>query len=58
MFGTYPALTGRFGELGLGEVSDDQSAQILNLVKQKRIEKRDTPTDREFLSMVAEVLDP
>ena len=46
----------KMGELGLGEVSDEQSAQILDLVKQKGIAKRDTLTDAEFSAIVAEVL--
>ena len=45
----------KLGELGLGEVSDDQSARILDKVKQKGIEKRDTLTNEEFSTIVAEV---
>lgn len=45
----------KLGELGLGEVSDEQSAQILDLVKQKGIQKRDTLTNEEFSAIVAEV---
>ncbi|MDA8584758.1 2-isopropylmalate synthase [Rhodobacteraceae bacterium] len=45
----------KLGQLGLGEVSDDQSGQILNRVKQRGIEKRDTLTDEEFTAIVADV---
>jgi len=45
----------KLGELGLGEVTDEQSATILDLVKQKGIEKRDTLTDEEFSTIVAQV---
>ncbi len=46
----------KMGQLNLGEISDDQAADILNLVKQKGIEKRDTLSDEEFKAIVAEVL--
>lgn len=46
----------KMGELGLGEISDEQAAAILDLVKQKGIAKRDTLSDEEFKGIVAEVL--
>ena len=45
----------KLGELGLGEVSDDQGTEILSRVKQKGIDKRDTLTDAEFTAIVNEV---
>lgn len=45
----------KLGELGLGEVDDTQSAEILARVKQKGIEKRDILTDAEFSQIVAAV---
>ncbi len=45
----------KMGELGLGEITDDQSAEILTRVKQKGIEKRDTLTDGEFTRIVDDV---
>ena len=45
----------KLGELGLGEVDDDQSTIILDRVKQMGIEKRDTLTDQEFSAIVADV---
>ncbi len=45
----------KLGELGLGEVSDDQSTLILDRVKQRGIEKRDTLSNEEFSAIVAEV---
>ena len=45
----------KLGELGLGEVSDDECTVILDKVKQKGIQKRDTLTHEEFTAIVAEV---
>jgi len=45
----------KLGELGLGEVDDDQSAEILTQVKQKGIAKRDILTDAEFTQIVEAV---
>ncbi|MFV2035345.1 MAG: LeuA family protein, partial [Halocynthiibacter sp.] len=42
----------KLGELGLGEVDEDQSAEILTRVKQKGIVKRDILSDAEFRGIV------
>lgn len=39
-------------ELGLGELSDDEAAEILNAVKQKGIEKRNILDEAEFREIV------
>ena len=46
----------KLNELGLGEVNDEQNAEILNLVKQAGIKKRDILTDEEFKSIAEPVL--
>lgn len=50
------SITYKLNELGLGEVTDEQNAEILNLVKQAGIEKRDILSDEEFKSIVKPVL--
>lgn len=45
----------KMGELGLGEVSDEEAAEILARVKARGIEKRDILTDDEFVAIVREV---
>ena len=45
----------KMGELGLGDLADDQAAEVLTLVKAKGIEKRDMLSDEEFRSIVNEV---
>ncbi|MXU65100.1 2-isopropylmalate synthase [Oceanomicrobium pacificus] len=45
----------KMDELGLGELTDDQSAALLNLVKQKGIEKRDLLSDAEFTELLNQV---
>lgn len=50
------SITYKLNELGLGEVTDEQNAEILNLVKQAGIEKRDILSDEEFRSIVKPVL--
>jgi isopropylmalate/homocitrate/citramalate synthase len=42
-------------ELGLGELSDDEAADILNAVKQKGIEKRNILSEAEFRDIVDSV---
>ena len=46
----------KMGELGLGEPSDDQAADILNAVKAKGIDKRDVLSHEEFQTIVANVM--
>lgn len=46
----------KMGELGLGEPSDDQAAEILNAVKAKGIDKRDVLSHEEFHAIVSSVL--
>jgi len=46
----------KLNQLGLGEVSDEQNAEILNRVKQAGIEKRDILSDVEFKEIAASVL--
>lgn len=43
------------GELGLGELSDEEAAEILGAVKQKGIEKRNILSDDEFRDIVASI---
>ncbi|MDE0696166.1 MAG: 2-isopropylmalate synthase [Boseongicola sp.] len=45
----------KMGELGLGDLADDQAAEVLTRVKAKGIEKRDMLNDEEFRSIVSEV---
>lgn len=45
----------KLGELGLGEVSDEESSDILTRVKGKGTEKRDILSDAEFTEIVAAV---
>lgn len=49
------SITYKLDQLGLGEVSDDQSAEILHNVKQKGIKKRDILDDAEFIEIVKAV---
>ena len=42
-------------ELGLGDITDDQSTEILSRVKQLGIEKRDTLSNEEFTGIVEEI---
>ncbi len=42
-------------ELGLGDLADDQAAEVLTHVKTKGIEKRDMLNDEEFRSIVDDV---
>ncbi len=49
------SITYKLEQLGLGEVSDDQSAEILHNVKQKGIKKRDILDDAEFIEIVKAV---
>ena len=42
-------------ELGLGEVSDEDAAEILKAVKEKGIEKRNILDDEEFCAIVSKV---
>ena len=42
--------------LGLGEASDEENAEILDLVKQAGIKKRDILTDDEFKAIAVPVL--
>lgn len=42
----------KMGELGLGELNDDQAAEVLALVKTKGIAKRDILSDAEFRDIV------
>lgn len=46
----------KLDQLGLGEATDDQSAEILDLVKQAGIRKRDILTDDEFKRIAISVL--
>lgn len=45
----------KLGELGLGEVSDEEAAEILARVKARGIEKRDVLDDAEFRQIVESV---
>ena len=45
----------KMGELGLGDLADDQAAEVLARVKDKGIEKRDMLNDEEFRSIVDDV---
>lgn len=45
----------KLDELGLGEASDDQMAEILDSVKQAGIQKRDILSDDEFKAIVEKV---
>jgi len=49
------SITYKLGQLGLGQVSDEQSAEILDNVKQKGIKKRDILNDAEFIEIVQAV---
>ena len=42
--------------LGLGEATDEQNAEILDLVKQAGISKKDILTDAEFEAIATPVL--
>lgn len=46
------SITYKMEELGLGDIDDTKAADILALVKQKGIEKRDILDDREFIDIV------
>ena len=46
----------KLNQLGLGEASDEQNAEILDLVKQAGIKKRDILSDDEFKKIAEKVL--
>lgn len=48
----------KLDKLGLGEASDEQNAEILDLVKQAGIKKRDILTDEEFKAIAVPILSP
>lgn len=50
------SITYKLEELGLGEASDEQVAEMLDSVKQKGIAKRDILTDEEFKEIAEAVL--
>ena len=50
------SITYKLDMLGLGEATDEQNAEILDLVKQAGIKKRDILTDDEFKMIAVPVL--
>lgn len=46
----------KLDQLGLGEATDEQNAEILDMVKQAGIKKRDILTDDEFKAIATSVL--
>ncbi len=49
------SITYKMSELGLGDISDDQNAELLAQVKKMGIEKRDFLSDEEFTALVTQM---